>query len=96
MIHDERSNLAEDQTVVNAAKKVRLGISLALLLPWLPFALLSGMAFDGGDTLHARFFLLSVWTYPVAVIIVPPRNARPGLVLLRMHELNRVFCCDSY
>jgi hypothetical protein len=42
---------------------------LILLLPWLIFALLSGMAFDAGNTLRAYIFISSVLTYPVSVII---------------------------
>jgi len=41
-----------------------------LLLPWLPLALMSGLAFDAGYTMHADVFFWSVWTYPVAILIV--------------------------
>lgn len=43
---------------------------LILLLPWLPMALLSGMAFDGGPTWHAYLFMWAMWTYPLSVIVV--------------------------
>ena len=42
-------------------------IWLILLLPWLLFAGLSGMAFEAGNALRAYVFLFSVWTYPVSV-----------------------------
>jgi hypothetical protein len=54
-----------------------------LLVPWLPFALLSGLAFDGGPTPQAYFFVWSVLSYPVAVgIAVLSRKRFPVLLLL--------------
>jgi pheromone shutdown protein TraB len=41
---------------------------LILLLPWLPMALLSGMAFDGGPTWRAYLFAWAMWTYPLSVV----------------------------
>jgi hypothetical protein len=40
---------------------------LVLLLPWLPFAALSGMAFDAGSKFAVYVFVVSIWTYPVSV-----------------------------
>ena len=49
--------------------KLALGIWLLLLLPWLLLAPLSGMAFDAGSSIKADFFVLSVLTYPISVLI---------------------------
>jgi hypothetical protein len=40
---------------------------VVLLLPWFFFAVLSEMAFDGGHTLEAYVFVISVRTYPITV-----------------------------
>lgn len=40
-----------------------------MLIPWVPFAMLAGLAFDGGPTSNAYLFVWSVWTYPVVLII---------------------------
>ncbi len=48
---------------------VLLGFWSALLIVWFPFAMLSGMAFDGGYTSAAYRFVWSVWTYPVSLTI---------------------------
>jgi hypothetical protein len=53
-----------------------------LLLPWLPFALMSGMAFDAGYTMHAYVFFWSVWTYPVAIAIAAFLRRRMQLLAL--------------
>jgi hypothetical protein len=42
-------------------------IWVILLVPWIVIAPLSGMAVDGGYTISAIGFILSMWTYPVAV-----------------------------
>jgi len=71
-----------------AARKQRnikgfLIVWFVLLVPWLPFAMLSGMAFDGGPTPQAYLFFWSVITYPVAVgIAAVSRKRVPLLVLL--------------
>ena len=71
-----------------AARKQRniegfLIVWLVLFAPWLPFAMLSGMAFDGGRTPQAYLFFWSVLTYPVAVgIALISRKRAPVLVLL--------------
>jgi hypothetical protein len=43
-------------------------IWLFLLMPWMLFAMGSGMAFDGGPTSSAYLFVWSVWTYPLVLI----------------------------
>ena len=56
---------------------------LILLLPWLFLAPLSLMAFDAGATANAYVFVLSIWTYPVAVGLTAIfRKKAPGLLLL--------------
>ena len=42
-------------------------IWIILLVPWLPFAALAGMAFDGGPKWSAYVFVWSIWTYPLTV-----------------------------
>jgi uncharacterized membrane protein len=67
-------------------------IWLVLLLPWLLFAALSGMAFDTGNTLRAYVFLCSLWTYPASVWAVWKfREARPAIALLPVLNLLGVF-----
>ena len=52
-----------------------------LLLPWFFFAGLSGMAFDGGYTLEAYVFVISVWTYPISVAAVFIGRTRAPLLV---------------
>jgi hypothetical protein len=47
--------------------RVLLIIWVVLLIPWLPFALASGMAFDNGNTAGAWLLVLSTWLYGPAV-----------------------------
>ena len=49
--------------------KVLFAIWVVLLIPWAPFAMLVGMAFDAGYTLQAYLAVTCVWTYPVSVFI---------------------------
>jgi hypothetical protein len=59
-----------------------------LLIPWLLIAPLSVMAFDGGYTAGAYAFFWSVWTYPIAVVIVAVcRRWVPWIVLLPLLNL---------
>jgi XTP/dITP diphosphohydrolase len=54
-----------------------------LLLPCAPMLFLVGMAFDGGSTLRAWIAVLSVWTYPIAVLIAfLCKDRRPLMALL--------------
>jgi hypothetical protein len=99
--NDEADHIIPDwslkQKASELAKLVALGIWLVLLLPWLYVAPLSFMAFDAGDSLHARFFVLSVCTYPIAVaIVLALRKARPWLLLLPCINLVGMFVSGSY
>jgi hypothetical protein len=59
------------------------GIWLFLLLPWFPFAGLSGMAFDGGKKTSAYVFVWALWTYPLVLFIASMLKRRiPGAILL--------------
>jgi hypothetical protein len=42
---------------------------IILIVPWVPFALLAGMAFDSGPSFSAYLFVSCVWTYPIVVLI---------------------------
>lgn len=54
-----------------------------LLLPWLAFCPLSGMAFDPGPSFEAYLLVISICTYPLPVIIAAIyRKRAPLLVLL--------------
>ena len=56
---------------------------LILLLPWLFLAPVSLMAFDAGETPKVYVFVLSIWTYPVAIgIAAIVRKWEPAIVLL--------------
>ncbi len=56
----------EKQTLDKVAA-VLLFLWIVLLLPWLPFAAMSGMAFDAGPKFAVYIFVGSTWTYPVSV-----------------------------
>lgn len=62
MVDNEQSERVKDLLV-----RILFFIWVVLLVPWIVVAPLSGMAFDGGNTVSAYAFVLSVWTYPVAV-----------------------------
>jgi len=67
---------------------------VVLLIPWLPFASVSGLAFDGGYTAEAYAFVWSVWTYPIAVgVVAVCRRWVPWIVLLPL--LNLAGCSAS-
>ena len=54
-----------------------------LLIPWIFFFPLSGMAFDAGYTLEAYVFFWSVASYPVTVIVAGlARKKVPPLIFL--------------
>jgi hypothetical protein len=46
---------------------VLLALWVVLLIPWLPFGALAGMAFDSGNGLAAALFAFSAWSYGPAV-----------------------------
>lgn len=65
---------------------------LVLLLPWLLFVALSGMAFDSGNTLRAYVFICSLWTYPASVWVVWKfREEMPVVAMLPLLNLLGVF-----
>jgi hypothetical protein len=49
--------------------KVLLFIWIILLIPWLVMAPLSGMAFDGGNTIWAWLAVVSIWSYGPLVFL---------------------------
>ncbi len=54
-----------------------------LLLPFLFFAFLVGMAFDGGPTAEAYVAVISVWSYPITVAVAHFAKRRvPSAVFL--------------
>jgi hypothetical protein len=56
---------------------------LLLLLPWLWFCPLSGMAFDPGPSVEAYVLVISICTYPIPVFIAASyRKKLPAMVLL--------------
>jgi hypothetical protein len=67
---------------------------LVLLVPWMLFGPLSGMAFDGGATAEAYVFFWSTITYPVSVALaVLFRRWSPYAVILPV--LNFAACFAS-
>ena len=42
---------------------------IILLVPWVPFAPLSLMAFDAGPSFGAYLFVGCVWSYPITVFL---------------------------
>ena len=69
-------------------------LGVFLLLPWLILAPLSGMAFDAGPGFTTYLFVLSVWTYPLAVGIVWKFRERAPLTAL-VPCLNIAMCVLS-
>jgi len=68
---------------INSATRFMLICWLCLLVPWTFLCPLSAMAFDSGDSVHARLFLLFACTYPISVLIAGLlRKAKPWLILL--------------
>jgi hypothetical protein len=61
--------MIEQDTETGFLIKALIVIWFILLIPWVPLALLSGMAFDGGSTVRAYIFVWSTLTYPVAVAV---------------------------
>ena len=71
---------------------VLLVIWIVLLLPWLLFAALSGMAFDTGNTFRACIFIVSLWTYPVSIWIAAKfKEERPAVSLLPLLNVLGIF-----
>lgn len=70
------------------AVKAILAFWFILLVPWLPFAALAGMAFDGGAKWYAYLFVWSIWTYPITVgIAFGFRRKKPRLSLLPLANI---------
>jgi len=68
---------------------------LVLILPWFVFAGLAGMAFDGGPTRGAYVFVISVWTYPLSVLIVGFFRRRvPWVTILPVLNFCGMFAAD--
>jgi hypothetical protein len=64
-------------------ERVLLTIWVVLLIPWLPVACLSGMAYDAGNTAGVWLFVLSTWLYGPAVIgAIKLRTRFPRAVFL--------------
>jgi len=67
-------------------KKLALGsftVRLILFLPWLFLAPVPLMAFDAGKTPKVYVFVLSIWTYSVAIgIAAIVKKWEPAIVLL--------------
>jgi hypothetical protein len=75
----------------NTITTVFFWLWIALLIPWLPFFLLSGMAFDGGYTAEAYVFFWSVASYPVTVIFAAlMRKRMPASILLPLLSIGGV------
>jgi len=62
--------------------KVLFVLWILLLVPWLPFAPFSAMAFDAGPSFSVYLFVVSLWTYPVTVLV--------AFVLYQKNTENRV------
>jgi len=78
-------------------RKVILGVWLLLLIPWFWIAPLSFMAFDGGDNIHARLFVVFVCTYPIFVIVtVLLRKRSAWALLLPCISLAGILASGSY
>jgi hypothetical protein len=67
-----------------------------LLIPWLPFVPLCGMAYDAGNTWEANVLVWSTWLYPVMLYMAFVFRRRiPLLVLLPL--LNAAgFCVSAF
>jgi hypothetical protein len=62
---------------------VMLIVWCVLAIPWFPFAVLAGLAFDGGYTLGAYVFVWSWQSYPFLLAIAFfCRRRRPQLIWL--------------
>ena len=65
-----------------------LAVWFVLAIPWAPFVMFSGLAFDNGASLGAYVFTLSLLLYPVTVTIAfLVRQKVPTLVLLPLLNL---------
>ena len=76
--------LEPDWTPLWTRVKVMLAVWFVLLPLWLLFALMgTGMAFEGGKTNDAYYFIFTIWTYPFLLgIAFFCRRRFPNLVWL--------------
>lgn len=73
-----------------------LWVWVALLLPWIVIAPLSGMAFDAGYAVDAYTYIWCVLTYPISVLIAGfLRKKRAVLALLPCANFLAVEACSS-
>jgi hypothetical protein len=87
----------QDPTLLEILRIALIVAWLSLLVPWLYLAPSSFMVFEGGDTLHASFFVLSICTYPVSVVIgLLLRKRKPWLLLLPCINLVGLFVSGWY
>lgn len=75
--------------------KIHVGLFvlwIVLLLPWVPFAPLSAMAFDAGPSFWVYLFVGSVLAYPVTVFIAFALYQKtPRIVFLPFLDLGVFF-----
>jgi hypothetical protein len=58
-------------------------LSVLLLIPWVPMLLVSGMAFDAGNTIEAYIYITFFLSYPATVIIAAlMRERKPAFAFL--------------
>jgi hypothetical protein len=96
-ITDSKPMGAQFRKALSILRTVILSVWLVLLIPWLWIAPLSFMAFDGGDNIHARLFVLFVCTYPIFVIVtVLLRKKSTWSVLLPCISFAGMLASGSY
>jgi hypothetical protein len=66
---EPKRQIANQQNLQQLAAGLFL-LWLVLLLPWLVFAGLAGMAFDAGSRVPVYVIVGSIWTYPISVALV--------------------------
>ena len=75
--------------------RVLLFVWVVLLIPWVLFAVLAGMAFDSGNTWTAALFVLSTWSYAPAVFAAFKLLDRSHkAVLLPFISIGGIFLCQ--
>ena len=72
--------------------KVLLFVWIILLIPWVVIAPLSGMAFDGGNTIGAWLAVVSIWSYgPLLFLAFKLLDRSRKAVLLPLVSLAAIF-----
>jgi len=75
--------------------KVLLFVWIVLLIPWVVMAPLSGMAFDGGNTIWAWLAVVSIWSYgPLVFLAFKLLERSRKAVLLPLVSLATIFLPD--